>query len=250
MKITLIVTLLFVGNLSLVKAQKIKLKTQADSVSFYFGYMMGRQMTEDMNLNKEIDINILSKGMKDAFDKKEVNLDDMQINELLRNYFEKLQKEAGAKNLEEGEAFLEANKAKEGVITLPSGLQYKVIREGTGTKPQSNQTVDVIYHGTLIDGTVFDSSRERGEPVTLTVTGVIPGFSEALMLMSEGSVWEVYIPSNLGYGERGAGGAIKPNSTLVFEIDLQKVNAEETNEFEETEDTGEIQIENEIENLE
>ncbi|MDR1173024.1 MAG: FKBP-type peptidyl-prolyl cis-trans isomerase, partial [Bacteroidales bacterium] len=131
------------------------------------------------------------------------------------------------KNLKEGQDFLEENKKKQGVVTLPSGVQYEIVKEGTGAKPTEGDQVNVVYHGTLVDGTMFDSSRERGDTATFNVNGVVPGFKEALTLMNEGSSWKVYIPSELGYGERGAGGQIKPNSVIIFEIDLIKVNKQE-----------------------
>lgn len=215
-----------------INAQKTKLKTEADSASFYLGYSFGKQLFESgSQLGVTFDIKMLTKGLNEAFGKKPAQLDDNQINILLQSYFMKKQEEAGEKNLKEGEKFLEANGRKEGVMTTPSGLQYKVIREGTGIKPQQDDQVEVIYHGTTIDGTVFDSSRERGEPVSLTVNSVVPGFSEALTLMNEGSLWEVYIPAALAYGERGMPGtAIIPNSVLIFELELLKVNRDEPEE--------------------
>lgn len=122
--------------------------------------------------------------------------------------------------LEKGKAFLTENAKKEGVVTLPSGLQYKVLVAGNGPKPTANQTVKVNYEGTLIDGTVFDSSYRRGEPIEFGVTQVIPGWVEGLQLMPVGSTWMLYIPSNLAYGEYGAGGAIGPNETLIFKVEL------------------------------
>jgi len=132
-------------------------------------------------------------------------------------------KKLGEKNRKEGEAFLAANKKKEGVKTLASGLQYKVIKPGTGKKPKSTDTVTTHYRGTLIDGTEFDSSYNRGQPATFPVHGVIPGWTEALQLMEEGAKWQLFIPSKLGYGERGAGQAIGPNATLIFEVELVSV---------------------------
>ena len=129
-------------------------------------------------------------------------------------------KAAGEKNKAEGEAFLAANKAKEGVVTLPSGLQYKVITTGTGPKPTLEQTVICQYRGTLIDGKEFDSSFKRGQPASFPVKGVIKGWTEVLQLMPVGSKWQVFIPSALAYGERGAGADIGPNATLIFEIEL------------------------------
>ena len=126
----------------------------------------------------------------------------------------------GEKNKKEGEVFLAENKKKEGVTTLPSGLQYKVIKAGTGKKPKSTDTVTVNYRGTLIDGTEFDSSYRRGEPASFGVSGVIPGWTEAMQLMQEGAKWQVVVPPNLAYGEKGAGPNIGPNATLIFEIEL------------------------------
>ena len=130
------------------------------------------------------------------------------------------------KNLEAGQAFLEANKKKEGVVTLPSGLQYKIITEGTGKQPKSTDTVVAHYRGTLINGTEFDSSYKRNEPATFPVAGVIKGWQEVLPLMKEGAKWQVYIPAELAYGPRGAGDIIGPNEVLVFDIELLSVKSE------------------------
>jgi FKBP-type peptidyl-prolyl cis-trans isomerase FklB len=127
---------------------------------------------------------------------------------------------AGEKNKQEGEAFLAANKGKPGVVTLPSGLQYKIVKEGTGKKPTIDDTVVCNYRGTLIDGTEFDSSYKRNETATFPVKGVIKGWTEVLQLMPVGSTWQVFIPPSLAYGERGAGNSIGPNATLVFEVEL------------------------------
>lgn len=132
-------------------------------------------------------------------------------------------KNLAEKNTKEGEAFLEANKKKSGVITLPSGLQYKILKEGNGAKPTATQTVKCHYRGTLIDGKEFDSSYKRGEPTEFPVGGVIKGWTEALQLMPVGSKWELYIPSTLAYGERGAGQTIGPNAVLIFEIELLSI---------------------------
>ncbi len=136
---------------------------------------------------------------------------------------ESKQKTDGGKNLKEGEAFLAANAKKEAVTTLPSGLQYKVLKSGKGKSPKATDTVKVHYHGTLLDGTVFDSSVERGEPATFPVNGVIPGWVEALQIMKEGDKWQLTIPPKLAYGERGAGGKIGPNSVLVFDVELLSI---------------------------
>jgi FKBP-type peptidyl-prolyl cis-trans isomerase FklB len=129
----------------------------------------------------------------------------------------------GKKNLEAGQAFLEANKKKEGVVTLPSGLQYKVLTEGKGKQPKSSDSVIAHYRGTLINGTEFDSSYKRNEPATFPVQGVVKGWQEALPLMKEGAKWQIYIPADLAYGPRGAGQAIGPNETLIFDIELISV---------------------------
>jgi FKBP-type peptidyl-prolyl cis-trans isomerase FklB len=140
------------------------------------------------------------------------------------------QQEVATKNKKEGEAFLVENKKKQGVKTLPSGLQYKVIKEGTGKKPKLGDTVTAHYWGTLIDGTEFDSSYKRGQPANFPVSGVIPGWTEALQLMGEGAKWQLFIPSNLAYGERGAGAGIGPNATLIFEIELISVQEKKENQ--------------------
>jgi FKBP-type peptidyl-prolyl cis-trans isomerase FklB len=135
---------------------------------------------------------------------------------------EKMQ-QARAANKKEGDSFLAANKGKEGVVTLPSGLQYKILKEGTGPKPTASDTVVCNYRGTSINGTEFDSSSKRGQPATFPVSGVIKGWTEALQLMPVGSKWQLFIPSDLAYGDRGAGGDIGPGSTLIFEVELLSV---------------------------
>jgi FKBP-type peptidyl-prolyl cis-trans isomerase FklB len=205
---------------------KVSLKNDADSASYYFGYFNGKQ-TAAQGLD-DINIDAVAKGWQDA--KKNVKLEesDEQVGMFMQKYFLAAQTRMGEKNKKAGVEFLEANAKKAGVVTSPSGLQYKIVKEGSGVKPAKEDMVDVVYHGTLVDGTVFDSSKERGDTVNFNVGGVVPGFSEALTLMNEGSIWEIYIPSELGYGERAAGGQIKPNSTLIFEINLVKVKKQET----------------------
>jgi FKBP-type peptidyl-prolyl cis-trans isomerase FklB len=143
-----------------------------------------------------------------------------KANQILQDYFTKQQDEMLNKNLEAGKAFLEENKKREGVVTLPSGLQYEVINEGDGAIPKATDKVKCHYHGTLIDGTVFDSSVQRGQPAVFGVNQVIKGWVEALQLMSVGSKWRLYIPSDLAYGKQGAGGSIEPNTTLIFDVEL------------------------------
>ena len=199
---------------------KVSLKNDHDSASYYFGYFQGKSLA-DQGLD-EINTDAVAKGWRDALKgvEEEPNMDE--VNMFMQQYFMTVQLRASEKGLKEGQDFLEANKKKSGVVTLPSGLQYKIIREGAGVKPTLDDMVDVVYHGTMIDGSVFDSAKERGDTATFDVGGVVAGFSEALTLMNEGSIWEVYIPSELGYGENG-NYSIQPNTVLIFEIDLVKV---------------------------
>ena len=143
--------------------------------------------------------------------------------EMMKKHEEELKK-AAEKNKKEGEAFLAENKKKEGVVTLPSGLQYKVIKEGDGQMPKDTDMVTVNYRGTLVDGTEFDSSYKRGNPATFPVNGVIPGWQEALKLMKVGSKWQLFVPAGLAYGEKGAGSTIGPNATLIFEVELLSIS--------------------------
>ena len=146
-----------------------------------------------------------------------------EAREIVNKYFEELESKMSAVAIEQGQAFLEENKKGPGVVVLPSGLQYEIIKEGTGKKPKATDQVRCHYEGTLIDGTLFDSSIQRGEPAVFGVNQVIPGWVEALQLMPEGSKWKLYIPSELGYGARGAGEMIPPHSTLIFEVELLEV---------------------------
>ena len=143
---------------------------------------------------------------------------------LIQDYFVELSQKKSQEAISAGQAFLDENGKKEGVTTTASGLQYEVLTNGTGATPIESDQVTVHYHGTLVDGTVFDSSVERGQPATFPVNGVIPGWVEALQLMNVGSKYKLYIPSDLAYGERGAGGSIGPNETLIFEVELLSIN--------------------------
>ncbi|MBT1705219.1 FKBP-type peptidyl-prolyl cis-trans isomerase [Fulvivirgaceae bacterium PWU20] len=163
-------------------------------------------------------------GIRDFFGNKTLKQDREQSQMVVQRYMEGVMERKTRKAKEEGLAFLEANKSKEGVKTTASGLQYKVISSGTGKTPKATDNVTVHYTGKLTDGTVFDSSVQRGEPASFGVSEVIRGWTEALQLMKEGDKWILYIPSDLGYGERGAGGQIPPFSTLIFEVELIKVN--------------------------
>jgi len=200
------------------------LKSQKDKISYVIGVDIGRNLQKG---SIDFDPDILAKGIKDALSGGKPLLTEQEIRETtavfqkeLMAKQEEVAKKLGEKNKKEGEAFLAENKKKEGVKTLPSGLQYKVIKEGTGKKPKIPDTVTTHYRGTLIDGIEFDSSYRRGKPANFPVNGVIPGWTEALQLMGEGAKWQLFIPPNLAYGERGAGRDIGPDATLIFEIEL------------------------------
>jgi FKBP-type peptidyl-prolyl cis-trans isomerase FklB len=202
------------------------LKTQKDKVS----YAIGMQVANNLNRQSlDVDPDVLMKGLKDTMAGKSLMTDAearttmSQVFAELRAKQEEKMKEAGEANKKAGEDFLAANKSKPGVVTTPSGLQYKVITQGTGPKPTASDTVICNYKGTLIDGKEFDSSYKRGEPATFPVSGVIKGWTEALQLMPVGSKYELYIPSDLAYGERGAGADIGPNTTLIFEVELLSI---------------------------
>lgn len=188
-----------------------------DSLSYSYGVQIAESL-KGLN-DKNLDIKIVGKALAEAFEGN-AQLTLQQCQELMMTMNSR-QSEAA---LEEGAAYLEANKAKEGFETTESGLQYRVIEEGSGASPGPSDEVTVHYTGKLTDGTVFDSSVERGEPATFGVGQVIPGWTEALQLMKVGSKYELVIPSELGYGPRGAGGAIPPNSVLVFEVELISIN--------------------------
>ena len=209
-------------------AEGVELKTQKDKVSYAIGVNVGKGMQQ-----QSVDINpdIFAKGLKDAMKGAKLAMPDEEMRQVMTAFQKEMtekqavkMKALAEKNKKEGEAFLAANKKKEGVKTLSSGLQYKVIREGTGQTPKSTDTVTTNYRGTLIDGTEFDSSYRRGQLAKFPVNGVIPGWTEALQLMKVGSKWQLFIPSNLAYGERGAGNIIGPNATLIFDVELISIN--------------------------
>ncbi|MBC5991390.1 FKBP-type peptidyl-prolyl cis-trans isomerase [Pontibacter cellulosilyticus] len=190
-------------------------------------YIIGRDMAA--NLKKqgiEVEAESFLMGFKEAQEGKPSSLtqnDVQQAMMALQQEMAEKQNAAGGENKKAGEAFLAENKDKEGVKTLPSGLQYMVLKEGTGKSPSASDTVTTHYHGTLIDGTTFDSSYERGQPATFPVNGVIAGWTEALQMMKEGAKWRLFIPSGLAYGAQGAGDVIGPNSTLIFDVELLSV---------------------------
>jgi FKBP-type peptidyl-prolyl cis-trans isomerase FklB len=203
---------------------RTSLTNHTDSVSYSIGMDIGKNIKRQ---SMEISSAALSKGIRDVLDSNKLMLTDEQAEQIMISFQHEMMAkqeatrgEQASKNEKEGGAFLEANKTKPGVKTTASGLQYKVIKQGTGKTPSATQTVTVNYKGTLIDGTEFDSSYKRGEPATFPVNGVIKGWTEALQLMPIGSKWELYIPPDLAYGPSGAGGVIPPNATLIFEVEL------------------------------
>lgn len=204
------------------KDQPFKLTNAADSASYGIGTSIARNMKKDGLDSMNVDL--IAKGLRDVMEGKSEAMTAEVAQAAIQNYFQGVQEKKMAANVEAGKKFLEENSKKPGVVTLPSGLQYQIIKEGTGPKPGPEDKVTTHYHGTLLNGKVFDSSVERGQPVSFAVNGVIPGWTEALQLMSVGSKWKLFIPSNLAYGERGAGGDIGPNETLIFEVELISID--------------------------
>ncbi len=211
------------------------LSTRKDKFSYALGMNIGSGLGANLKKQSvEVDWNLVAQGMKDAAAGSKTRLTDEEAkavltevqNEVRKEQQEKTQ-EAAAKNKTEGDAFLAGNKKKDGIVTLPSGLQYKIMTEGKGPKPAATDTVVCNYRGTLINGTEFDSSYKRGEPATFPVGGVIKGWTEALQLMPVGSKWQLFIPSDLAYGERGAGADIGPNATLIFEVELISIKSKD-----------------------
>jgi FKBP-type peptidyl-prolyl cis-trans isomerase FklB len=205
------------------------LKDDKEKVSYSIGVEIGTTLKK-----QEIEVapDILTRGVRDALTGAKTLMTEEEIIETLTTFRkdfiakkQELAKQLGEKNKKEGEAFLAENQKKEGVNTLSSGLQYKVIKPGSGKKPKAEDLVTVHYRGTLIGGAEFDSSYGRGKPASFPVNRVIPGWTEVLQLMEEGAKWEVFIPSKLAYGEQGAGNEIGPNATLIFEIELVSVQA-------------------------
>jgi peptidyl-prolyl cis-trans isomerase len=173
---------------------------------------------------KGIAVDDFAQAIKDVLEGNQTAISHTEARDIVNKYFAELEEKMNAANIEAGKKFLEENKKREGVVTLPSGLQYEVITEGNvGHYAKATDQVQCHYEGTLIDGTLFDSSIKRGQPATFGVNQVIPGWVEALQLMPEGAKWKLYIPSDLAYGAQGAGEMIPPHSTLVFEVELQKI---------------------------
>jgi len=229
MKIRLAMTLCGVAALAGASfaADAPELKTDKEKISYSIGMDIGGNLRRG---SVEVDPDLLAKGLKDSYGGGKTILTEDRARQALADFQKTLMaKQAEAmkilseKNKAEGEKFLAESAKKEGVKVLPSGLQYREITPGTGKSPKTSDNVTTHYKGTLIDGTEFDSSYKRGQPATFPVSGVIAGWTEALQLMKEGAKWQLFVPSKLAYGERGAGQAIGPNATLVFEVELLSV---------------------------
>lgn len=205
--------------------QSMKLETDKQKASYAVGMNVGSNLRRD---GVDVDPEILLQGLKDALAGGKTRLTEdeartalMQVQTAVRARQEEARNQESASAKQAGEQFLRANRSKEGVVELPSGLQYKILQQGSGPKPTADDTVVCNYRGTLVNGEEFDSSYKRGEPATFPVNRVIKGWTEALQLMPVGSKWQLFIPPQLAYGERGAGnGDIPPNSTLIFEVEL------------------------------
>ena len=201
---------------------EMKLETKLDSVS----YGIGVNIAENLKGQGLGDLNVeaMAKGLQDILNDSELVISKEEVGPLLNEYMGQMQAKKAKEAAKEGEEFLAINATKKGVVTLESGMQYEVLTSGSGATPGLNDKVTTHYTGTLIDGTVFDSSVERGQPASFPVSGVIKGWTEALQLMKEGDKWKLYIPYDLAYGDRGAGADIGPYSTLIFEIELISVD--------------------------
>lgn len=212
-------------------AAAVPLKTRKEKFSYALGMNIGTGYSQGLKKQSvEVDWNLLAQGMKDAAAGSKTRLTQEEAQAVLNEVQTEIKKQqqektqqAAAANKTEGEAFLAANKSKDGVVTLPSGLQYKILTAGTGPKPTASDSVKCNYRGTLINGTEFDSSYKRGQPATFAVGQVIKAWTEALQLMPAGSKWQLFVPSSLAYGERGAGAEIGPNATLIFEVELLSI---------------------------
>lgn len=199
----------------------VSMKTKSDSVAYAIGVTIGTNMKKD-GLDS-LNLDILTKAIKQSLKGDSLLMTSQQSQMAIQSYIGDKQKQKGDANIAVGKKFLEENKNKPGVKTLPDGMQYIVMKEGTGPMPVATDTVVTHYHGTLIDGTVFDSSVDRGQPAEFPVNAVIKGWTEALQMMKVGSKWKLFIPSELAYGDRAAGPKIQANSTLVFEVELLKI---------------------------
>jgi FKBP-type peptidyl-prolyl cis-trans isomerase len=207
-------------------SSRVELNTISDSAGYAIGILVGtnnKQQIENAPGGENINLEAMAEAFRVAALSQDGKMTLEEADRVIRRYFEAEGEREGQRNLEDGNAFLEKNKNREGVQTTPSGLQYEILQEGSGPRPSPSDQVRVHYHGTLIDGTVFDSSVERGQPAVFYANQVISGWTEALQMMPAGSKWKIYLPSDLAYGERGAGGDIGPNTVLIFEVELLEV---------------------------
>tara|TARA_Y100000589_G_scaffold330773_1_gene381526 strand:+ start:855 stop:1559 length:705 start_codon:yes stop_codon:yes gene_type:complete len=212
----IILSLILILGITNTNAQNFN--TEMEKVSYSLGVNVAKSV-KNQGLTS-IDSDAIAQAFTDVFEGNDLKISEQESNVILQDFFGKLAKKAQSANVEAGQKFLSENAKRNGVVTTNTGLQYEVLVEGTGDSPKENDKVTVHYHGTLIDGTVFDSSVDRGKPATFPVNGVIPGWVEALQLMNQGAKYKLFIPSELAYGERGAGGSIGPNATLIFEVEL------------------------------
>ncbi|MGF7138537.1 FKBP-type peptidyl-prolyl cis-trans isomerase [Roseimarinus sediminis] len=199
----------------------MSLASQTEKFSYAIGLSLASNLLQSGIM--EVELNALYSAIGDVMEGRQPQMSPKEANDLIESFFKNKQNNEGAANVEEGKAFLEQNKKEEGVVELESGLQYKIINEGNGAKPGATDKVRCHYHGSLINGTVFDSSVERGQPAEFPVNGVIQGWVEALQMMSVGSKWRLFIPPHLAYGDQGAGGAIGPKTTLIFDVELLEI---------------------------
>ena len=213
---TLFKRILFMG--ALFGTLILNAQEEMDSLSYSMGVLVAQNLKQQ-GFN-DLDGSAFAKGLEDVMQGNALQISPEKANQIAQQYLTEQKSKAHAGTIEAGKKFLAENGKREGVTTLPSGLQYEIMKEGTGPKPAASDKVSVHYHGTLLDGTIFDSSVQRGQPAEFGVTQVISGWVEALQLMPTGSKWKLFIPYNLAYGDRGAGPTIKPFSTLVFEVEL------------------------------
>jgi len=219
----ILLTLLFIPSVLFAQKSKVSFKNDLDSVSYCMGAVIGNslKMAGFVSFNSKLFL----QAINEVLTEKATAFKSNQNDSIIRNYFIKLQSKKAAENLITGKKFLEQNKKKDSIVALPSGLQYKIITQGQGESPLITDKVTVNYEGKLLNGKVFDSSKQKGQPVEFGVNGVIKGWTEALQLMKKGSKWILYIPPDLAYGEQNIQG-IEPNSVLIFEVELLSIEKE------------------------